>query len=65
MKVTKIAIIATIITIIVLLSCVSLTIAETEDCGEFYPKLAVVTGYERVGDTDEWIIYLTDPDGQV
>lgn len=65
MKVTKIAIIATIITIIVLLSCASLTIAETEDRGEFYPKLAVVTGYERVGDTDEWIIYLTDQDGQI
>ena len=65
MKTTKIAIIATIITIIVILSCASLTIAEAEDRGEFYPKLAVVTGYERIGDTEEWIIYLTDRDGQI
>lgn len=54
-----------IIIIIVLLSCASLTIVEAEDRGEFYPKLAVVTGYERVGDTDEWIIYITDRNGQI
>jgi len=65
MKTTKIAIIATIITIIIMLSCASLVSAEAEDRGEFYPKLAVVTGYERIGDTDEWVIYLTDRDGQV
>ena len=61
----KTTIIAAIITIIVLLSCASLASAEAGDRDEFYPKLAVVTKYERIGDTDAWLIYLTDRDGQV
>lgn len=65
MKTTRIILIATIITIITMLSCASLTYAEAEDRGEFYPKLAVVTGYEQIGDTEEWIIYLTDREGQI
>lgn len=65
MKTTKITIIATIVTIIIILSCASLVNAEAEDWGEFYPKLAVVTGYEHIGETDKWIIYLTDRDGQI
>ena len=39
--------------------------AEVGDRGEFYPRLAVVTAYERIGDTDLWIIEVTDKDGEV
>ena len=35
------------------------------DRGEFYPRLTVVTSYERLGDTDEYIINCTDKDGMV
>ena len=64
MKTTKIAIIATIITIIIVALC-GVATANAEDRGEFYPRLAVVTAYERLGDTDEWIIDCTDKDGNV
>lgn len=59
-------IIATIITItiIVLATCVCAA-AEVGDRGEFYPRLTVVTSYERVGNTDEYIINCTDKDGKV
>lgn len=64
MKTTKIAIIATIITIIIILSTAYAIPATAEaDRGEFYPKLAVVTSYEQLGDTDEWLITCTDRDG--
>ena len=65
MKTTKITIIATIITIIIITLCgVATANAEVGDRGEFYPRLAVVTSYERIGDTDEWIIVCTDKDGE-
>lgn len=54
--------IATIITIIALLTIATAT-AEIGDRGEFYPRLAVVTAYERIGDTDLWVITCTDKDG--
>ena len=64
MKNTKIATIATIITIIIIALCgVATANAEVGDRGEFYPRLAVVTSYERIGETDEWIITCTDKDG--
>lgn len=37
--------------------------AEIGDRGEFYPRLAVVTSYEQVGDL--WVIDCTDKDGMV
>ena len=64
MKTTKIAAIATIITIIVIALC-GVATANAEDHGEFYPRLAVVTAFERLGDIDEWIIDCTDKDGNV
>jgi len=64
MKTTKIAIIATIITIVVILSTAYAMPATAEaDRGEFYPKLAVTTGYKQLGDADEWLITCTDRNG--
>ena len=51
---------AIIITIIAL--CAIAT--ATADRGEFYPRLAVVTAYEQIEGTDEWIITCTDKDGK-
>lgn len=58
---------ATAITIAIIIACsfVMTASAEVGDRGEFYPRLTVVTAYEQVGDTDEWIIYCTDKDGMV
>lgn len=67
MKTTKIITIATAITMAIIIAC-SITVpasAEVGDRGEFYPLLAVVTGYEKIGDTDLWIIDVTDKDGRV
>lgn len=63
----KIIAIATIITVAIMLACACAmpACAEVGDRGEFYPRLTVVTGYEKLGDTDEWIIYCTDKDGMV
>ena len=63
----KITAIATIITVAIMLACACAMPASAEvgDRGEFYPRLTVVTGYEKLGDTDEWIIYCTDKDGMV
>ena len=55
-------IIATIITITILTAC-ACAIAEVGDRGEFYPRLAVVTSYERIEDSDLWVITCTDKDG--
>lgn len=55
-------IVATIITIAILTVC-ACAVAEVGDRGEFYPRLTVVTSYERLGDTDEYIITCTDKDG--
>ena len=66
MKSTKIVIIATIITAIIMVSTAFAMPASAEvgDRGEFYPRLAVVTSYERIGDTDLWVITCTDKDGE-
>jgi hypothetical protein len=66
MKTTKIVTIATAITIALIALCgIATANAEVGDRGEFYPRLAVVTGYECIGDTDLWIIEVTDKNGQV
>ena len=67
MKTTKIITIATAITIAIILTCgfALSASAEVGDRGEFYPLLAVVTGYKQIGDTDLWIIDVTDKDGRV
>ena len=58
--------ITAIITALILTFAIVLPVcAEIGDRGEFYPRLAVVTAYERIGDTDLWIIDVTDKDGQV
>lgn len=59
--------IATAITIAIILSCACIIPASAEvgDRGEFYPLLAVVTAYEQIGDTDLWVIDVTDKDGRV
>lgn len=67
MKTTKIITIATTITMAIIIACsfVMTASAEVGDRGEFYPRLAVVTAYERIGDTNLWVISVTDKDGQV
>lgn len=67
MKTTKIITIATAITIALILTFAIMmpACAEVGDRGEFYPRLTVVVGYERIGDTDMWIIDCMDKDGQV
>ena len=65
MKNTKIATVATIVTVIIIALCGCVMTASAEDRGEFYPRLAVVTAFERLGDTDEWIIDCTDKEGNV
>ena len=61
----KTIIIATIITAVIMISTAFAMPASAEvgDRGEFYPRLAVVTAYERIGDTDLWVIVCTDKDG--
>lgn len=64
MKTLKIAIIAMIATTLIIALCgIATATAEVGDRGEYYPRLSVVTAYERLGDTDEWIIVCTDKDG--
>lgn len=65
MKTTKIVTIATIITIVTIILCGVAMAKADPDHGEFYPRLAVVTGYNRIGETDLWVIEVTDKDGQV
>ena len=56
--------ITAIITAIIMTFAIALpACAEIGDRGEFYPRLAVVTSYEQVGDL--WIIDCTDKDGMV
>ena len=56
--------IATIITMIIMILCgIATATAETADRGEFYPKMTVVTAWERLGETDLYIITVTDKDG--
>ena len=66
MKTTKIITIATAITLAIITLCgIATANAEVGDRGEFYPRLTVVVGYERIGNTDMWIIDCMDKDGQV
>lgn len=62
---TKAIIIITIVTITIMASTALAIPMEDErhDRGEFYPKLTVVTGYEQIEGTDEWLIFCTDRNG--
>lgn len=51
-------IIATIVTIAIMVSCACAMPAYAEDRGEFYPKLTVVFETEQVGDM--WVVYCID-----
>lgn len=53
-----------IIIAIIALFATAAAAAEIGDRGEFYPRLAVVTAYEQIEGTDEWIIICTDKDGE-
>lgn len=50
--------------IAIIIALCNVATAEVGDRGEFYPRLAVVTSYERNGETEEWIITCTDKDGE-
>ena len=63
MKTTKIALIATIITVLIICSCAYALPASAESTHEFYPLLTVVTGWETVGDLT--LIFCTDKEGKV
>ena len=67
MKQTKVIIIATIVTIIIMISCACAipATAETNNRGEFYPRLTIVVEKEHLVDTDLWLIYCQDKDGNV
>jgi len=67
MKQTKVIIAATIVTIIIMLSCAYAipATAEVGDRGEFYPRLTVVVETEQIEDSNSWIIYCQDKDGNV
>ena len=64
MKTLKISLLATLITVALMALCgIATATAETSDCGEFYPRLAVVTAYECIDENDTWIITCTDKEG--
>lgn len=67
MKQTKLIIAATIITIIIMLSCAYAlpAVAEVGNRGEFYPRLTVVVEKEQIADTGLWVIYCQDKNGNV
>lgn len=62
----KTIVIATIVTIAIMLSCACAmpTCAESADRGEFYPKLVVVVETEQIS-TDLWIITCEDRTGNL
>lgn len=64
MKQTKVAIIATIVTIAIMLAtaCAMPAYAEQSD---FYHLTTVVVGWERIGDTDLYVIDCMTQDGNV
>ena len=66
MKNTKTTVIATIITIMLIISCAYVTLAEAEsaDYGEFYPKLVVVVETEQLT-TSMKMITCVDKDGNL
>lgn len=55
----------TIIIAIVALCMIAAATAEVGDRGEFYPRLTVVVEREQIADTDLWVIYCQDKDGNV
>ncbi len=64
MKTTKIITIATAITIAIITLCgIATANAEVGDRGEFYPKMAVVTAIEEIGDTNIFNVTVVDKDG--
>ena len=71
MKQFQIAIIATIITCVILISCACAMPAyaegETAELGhgEFYPKLAIVVEKEWAGDSNMWVITCEDRTGNL
>jgi len=66
-KQIRTTIIATIATIIIIFSCALAlpAVAEVCDRGEFYPRLTVVVETEQVEDSNLWIVYCQDKDGNV
>lgn len=64
MKQTKIIAIATIITIIIMLSC-AYALPASADHGEFYPRLTVVVEKEQTADRGSWVIYCQDRNSNV
>jgi hypothetical protein len=67
MKQTKVIIAATIVTIIIMLSCAYAmpAVAEVGDRGEFYPRLTVVVEKEHIVNTGLWVIYCQDKNGNL
>ena len=64
MKEVKIAAIATIITICLILSCAYAMPAHAENRPEFYPKLTVVAHTIRIED-HLWVVECQDKDGNI
>lgn len=62
-KTIRTIIIATIITVAIMISCACAMPACAEDHGEFYPKLTVVFETEKVGDM--WVVYCVDKNQNV
>lgn len=54
-----------IIIAITALCAIATATAEVGDRGEFYPRLTVVVEREQIADTDLWVIYCQDKDGNV
>lgn len=67
MKQTKVIIAATIITVIIMLSCAYAIPATAEVCdhGGLYPRLTIVVEKEQMADSGLWVIYCQDRDGNV
>lgn len=67
MKQIKVIIAAIITTIIIMLSCAYAipATAEGDNHGEFYLRLTIVVEKEQVADTDLWVIYCQDREGNV
>ena len=57
-------IIATIITIMIIISCACIAPAMAEDHGEFYPRLTIVVDTEQIHEGLR-IVYCQDKDGNV
>lgn len=64
MKTTKIIIIATIATVLLICSVAYAMPVHAEEHGEFYPRLAVVVGWGKVAE-DLRIVYCMDKQGEI